>query len=178
MARVDREELRLLVREALREALGTGAKPAHAPVRTDAPPPPPKAGDLVQSLHKAVSEGRRAEISVAVRSRDDLDRFARDIAEASAEPGIKAAILGGRVGFVPVGGATASAPPPAARPAAPSPAPAGGTFEMKTGVLTETRVVEIARNHRRIVVGAEVVLTPLARDKVREMRLELARQKP
>jgi hypothetical protein len=28
------------------------------------------------------------------------------------------------------------------------------------------------------VLGAEVVLTPLARDKVREMRLELARQKP
>ena len=49
---------------------------------------------------------------------------------------------------------------------------------MKTGVLSETRVVEIARTHRRIVLGAEVVLTPLARDKAREMKIELARQKP
>ena len=49
---------------------------------------------------------------------------------------------------------------------------------MKTGVLTETRVVEIARSHRKIVLGTEVVLTPLARDKAREMRLELTRQKP
>ncbi|MCB1499958.1 MAG: hypothetical protein KDK07_09245 [Bauldia sp.] len=176
MARIDREELRLLVREALREALGAGAKPATAAAKTSVPPP--KANSLAAAIHRAVSAGRRAEIDVAIRSRDDLDRFARDIAEASAEPGIKAAILGGRVGFQPVGGVAAAAPPPPGRPAAPGPAPAGGAFEMKTGVLTETRVVEIARSHRKIVLGTEVVLTPLARDKAREMRLELTRQKP
>ena len=49
---------------------------------------------------------------------------------------------------------------------------------MKSGVLSETKVVEIARTHKRIVVGAEVVLTPLARDKAREMKVELKRQKP
>jgi len=176
MARIDREELRLLVREALRDALGSGPKPAGATATASATARP-KTSDLAEALRKAVAEGRRAEIDVAVRSRDDLDRFARDIAEAAAEPGIKAAILGGRVGFVPVGGA-AAATPSTARPAAPGPGPGGGTFEMKTGVLTETKVVEIARSHRKIVLAAEVVLTPLARDKAREMRLELARLKP
>jgi pyruvate/2-oxoglutarate dehydrogenase complex dihydrolipoamide acyltransferase (E2) component len=178
MAPVDREALRLLVREALREALGAGGKSAPSPSANASTSPPPKAGELAQALHKAVSDGRRTEISVAMGSRDDLDRFARTIAEASAEPGIKAAILGGRIAFVPIG----AGPPPAqavpSAPAAQRQAPTGGTFEMKTGVLSETRVVEIGRNHRRIVLGAEVVLTPLARDKAREMKIELARQKP
>jgi hypothetical protein len=49
---------------------------------------------------------------------------------------------------------------------------------MKTGVLSETKLVEIARSHKRIALGAEVVLTPLARDKAREMKVELTRQKP
>jgi hypothetical protein len=54
----------------------------------------------------------------------------------------------------------------------------GGTYEVKSGVLSEPRIVEIARSHRKIILGAEVVLTPLARDKAREMRIELTRQKP
>ncbi len=33
---------------------------------------------------------------------------------------------------------------------------------MKSGVLSETKIIEIARIHRRIAVGADVVLTPLA----------------
>ena len=55
---------------------------------------------------------------------------------------------------------------------------AGGAYEIKSGVLTETKIVEIARTHKRIAVGADVVLTPLARDKARELKVELTRQKP
>ena len=56
--------------------------------------------------------------------------------------------------------------------------PSGGTYEIKSGVLTETKVVEIARSHRKILVGGGVVLTPLARDKARELKVEIERQKP
>jgi len=43
-------------------------------------------------------------------------------------------------------------------------------------VLSEARVVELARTHDRIVVGPEVAVTPLARDKAREMKLDIVRK--
>jgi hypothetical protein len=165
MAKFDREELRTLVRQALKEALGAGAAPKATPA---APvPAPPEAGGLA-----AVIRAGRTEIGVAVRNADDLARFARDVAEASAEPSVKAAILGGKVRFVLAGGPEVAPTRATAAPAA------SAAYEMKTGVLSETKLIEIARSHKRIALGAEVVLTPLARDKAREMKVELTRQKP
>jgi hypothetical protein len=166
MAKFDREELRTLVRQALKEALGAGAAAKATP--TPAAPPPSRAGGLAA----AIRDGR-TEIGVAVRNADDLARFARDVAEASAEPSVKAAILGGKVRFV-----LAGAPEVMPTRAVAAPAASAAAYEMKTGVLSETKLVEIARSHKRIALGAEVVLTPLARDKAREMKVELTRQKP
>ena len=162
MAKFDREELRTLVRQALKEALGAGA--ASKPTASvPAAPPPPQATGLGTAIR-----GGRKEIGVAVDTADDLARFARDVAEASADPTVKAAILAGNVRFVPAGAR--------AVPAAPS--QSASAYELKTGVLSETKLIEIAKSHRRIALGAEVVLTPLARDKAREMKVELTRQKP
>jgi len=177
--KIDREELRKLVREALREALGgagttTSRSGAPAAVRSAEPP---GQGDFQRQLRNAVARGKPAEITIAARSREDLDRFAREIATASAEPDIRAAILAGTIGFLPIGPAG-----PAAAPASPVAPPArtatGAAYEMKSGVLSEMKLVEIARTHKRIAVGADVVLTPLARDKARELKVELTRQKP
>jgi hypothetical protein len=179
MAKIDREELRALVRQALKDALGPGAGAAPKPA-APAPTAADGAGELARLVRKAVAEGRRAEISVALRTADDADRFARHVAEASADPEVKAAILGAGVRFVPVGPAPAAAagrPAPAASSAPQARAP-GPAYEMTSGVLTEAKLVEIARTHGRITLGAAVVLTPLARDKAREMKIELTRQKP
>jgi hypothetical protein len=45
-------------------------------------------------------------------------------------------------------------------------------------VLTETRVAEAGKAHRRITIGAEVAVTPLARDRARQMKIEIVREKP
>lgn len=177
MSKIDREELRALVRQALKDALGTGAA---GPARLAVPPAPRApaaaegAAELARLVRKAVAEGRRAEIAVALRTPDDADRFARHVAEASADPEVKAAILAAAVRFVPVGPAPAAA---ASRPSSAAP-PAAGAYDMASGVLSETRLVEIARSYKRIALGATVVLTPLARDKARELKIELTRQKP
>lgn len=178
--KIDREELRKLVREALKEALGgavpTAAKPPPSPPRDKAAPAAttrPEPG-FVAALRAALAERRPARVAVSVRSSAELDRFARDISEAASHPDLKAAIASGDLGFDLAGGqAAAHEQSKAAKPAA-----AGGTYEMKSGVLSEMKIVEIARTHKRIVVGGGVVLTPLARDKAREMRIELTRQKP
>jgi hypothetical protein len=54
----------------------------------------------------------------------------------------------------------------------------GGEFRLDRGMLSETRIAEIGKRHTRIIVGADVVVTPLARDRARELKLELVRSKP
>lgn len=175
MGRIDREDLRKLVREALKEALG-GTAPAAAPQQPPkeqraAPPAATAAVEagFVPTLRGALAKGRPARVAVSVRSSADLDRFARDIAAAASHSDLKAAIASGDIGFDLVAAAASSAA---------KPTQTGGAYEMTSGVLSETKVVEIARTHKRIVVGGDVVLTPLARDKAREMKVELTRQKP
>ena len=159
-AGIDREELRALVREALKESLATSAAAA-------APP----AGDFAGELRAALGRGRPARLPVAVGSGADLDRFAKAVAEACSDDALKAAILAGDVHFEvarTVAGSAARAPSPMK----------AGAFEMSSGVLSEAKIVEISRTHKRILVGSDVVMTPLARDKAREMKVELVRQKP
>jgi len=160
-AGIDREELRALVREALKESLATSAAAAA-----------PAAGGLADELRAALAGGRPARLSVSAGSNADLDRFAKAIAEACGDDALKAAILAGDVRFEPT---RTAAPASAAK--APAPARAGA-FEMSSGVLSEAKIVEISRTHRKILVGSDVVMTPLARDKAREMKVELVRQKP
>jgi hypothetical protein len=179
--KIDREELRKLVREALKEALGEAvpaARTAPQPPRSQAAPVAatarPAAG-FAATLRAALAQSRPARVAVSVRSSADLDRFARDIAEAASHPDLKAAIASGDLGFDLAGGqAVARGGPTAATKAAAM----GGTYEMTSGVLSEAKIDEIARTHKRIVVTGGVVLTPLARDKAREMKVELTRQKP
>lgn len=116
MARIDREELRKLIRDVLREAVSAGLVPPSS----------------------------------------------RSNAGADARSGTASA-------------SRANAPSP--RPPSSSPDRQGG-YRIDSGVLTEARVATLARTHRKILVGSDVVMTPLARDKAREMKVELVRQKP
>ncbi len=178
MAKIDREELRTLVRQALKEALGGAAPPAakaapESPRAREASAPVAAEAQVgfAATLRAALAKGRPARVAVRATSSADLDRFARDIAEASGHPDLKSAILTGDLGFDLAGPAVATHSPGKATPN-------GGVYEMTSGVLSETRIVQIARSHKRILVGGGVVLTPLARDKARELKVELTRQKP
>ena len=53
-----------------------------------------------------------------------------------------------------------------------------GTHRLDKGVLTEAMVIDIGRANHRVIVGKGVAITPLARDKAREMKLEIVRDKP
>ena len=106
--RLDREELRLLIREAFKEALG------------DFPPP----------VRGRVREGGQM-----------------DARHPSRSP----------------------APPRQEQ---------GKDYRKDAGVLTEATVVAAGKGHARIVIGSDVAVTPLARDRARELKIEIVRQKP
>jgi hypothetical protein len=116
--RIDRNELRALIREALKEALGADALRKE---RSRSPSP----------------QGRGA-------SRDHV-----------RQPH-------------PAG--------PLDRP--PSPQGGGEPARFASGVLNETKVAELGRTHSKIIIGADVAVTPLARDRAREIKVEIVRQKP
>lgn len=165
-SRIDREELRALVRQALREALGDAAGNSA---------PPAVAQGLVGEMRAQLGRSAPARITVTVGSDADLDRFARDVVHAAEHQDLKAALMAGNVRF-----ALSTNQPQAARQ---TPRPTGnpepkGTFHMTSGVLTESKIAELAATNARIIVGTGVVLTPLARDRAREVKVELVRQKP
>lgn len=163
-ARIDKEELRSLVRQALKDAL---AAPGAAAVT-----PGNSADGFSTQLRAALAKGRPAKVAVALQTATDIDRFARDILKAGDHADLRSAITAGEIRFDFAG------PGAEARAAADKPVARGGAFQMKSGVLSEAKVMEIARTHSKILLGGEVALTPLARDKARELKVELVRQKP
>lgn len=169
----DPDDIRLMVRELLRELLPAVLGAGHR---------------LIDRLRNAVrDDGGNGPVGVAVRSDEELNAFARAMAEVCREPGAADAIASGRVHFR-LEGRAASPPPPgstAGAPAAPLPAPAGTTataaraaeLRVDAGVLSEKRIAEMAKTNRRLVLGPRAVLTPLGRDRARELGIEIVRSR-
>jgi hypothetical protein len=153
---IDREELRKLVREVLRSSVAEGAAP------------PVQSPNLLDAMRQAMLPGQAGIVAVG----EDLNHFAQAILHASAQEDLKAAIMSGRLKFA----AQTGSRPPGRRPPD-NPVARGGEFRLDKGMLSETRIAEIGKRHTKIVVGPEVVVTPLARDRARELKLELVRSK-
>jgi hypothetical protein len=140
--RIDREELRALIREALKEALAQ-------------PSPPPRSGlpDLgIKAPKSGTPDFGRERV---VRPQNGLGKGSSKRATTNPSPSRFAATPQGAGGRAPQ-----------------------GVLSLSAGVLTEAAVREVARTHRKIVVGAGVAVTPLARDKARELKILIERQKP
>lgn len=163
--RLSREEIRHLVRDLLREALPRAAAPAEPSAGEDANP-------FAERVRQALQSGRR--IEVPLDSDQDLNAFAQSIALCALERDLLGAIASNRVRFRLAGrGDRGKRPAPPAAPRAAS----GSAFHWERGVLSETRIEEIGKTHGSLVLGPKAVLTPLARDRARELKLEIVRQK-
>jgi hypothetical protein len=156
-AGLDKEELRRLVRDVLRSTL-----PADAVASSEQP------SNLLDAMRQAILPGHSGIVTVD----EDLDRFAQAVVHAASHEDLKAAIMSGRLKFV---GKTEmkSAITPQENPVA-----RRGDFRLDYGILSEMRIAEIGKKYTKIVLGQEVVVTPLARDRARELKLELVRSKP
>src|SRR5439155_24158142 len=115
---------------------------------------------LKEALPAAKANGGEKQISIRIISDDDLNAFAREIAKADEAK--RAAIAAGQLRFT------------LGRPDAGTPT-RNGTHRLDKGVLTEAMVIDIGRANHRVIVAKSVAVTPLARDKAREMKLEIVR---
>ncbi len=138
---IDREMLRALVREILRDLApagsGAGAAPEPAP-RTEA---------------------------VSIENDADLAAFVQRLLRLFEDAQTREDLRAGRYVF------RLNRRAPASAPAEPAPE------RIDAGVLSEAKVVALAASRRRIVLGKRVAVTPLARDKARELGLKLERER-
>ena len=162
-------EIRLLVRQLLRKTPPERAAP-HSP---EAPGETVSFSDRVRGALKS-GQG----ITVAVANDQELNSFAQAIALCALERDVLGVIASNRVRFkLTTGDSAAARPRKAPAPASdPQPIPESA-FHWDRGLLSEAKVEEIGKTHSILVLGPRAVMTPLAKDKIRECKLELVRQK-
>ena len=173
-AGLDREAMRRMVREVLRDALPEAIKGsaalkaaaqkvvASAPARAE--PAPKKSSPGAQSAPTR----QNPEEEVSLQSDQELAQFVRRIVHLLENPATREAVKSGRHGFRLKRSSASS-------PVASAGRPAGAVEKIAKGVVKENTVVDAAKAGARLVIGRGVVVTPLARDKARQLGVQIER---
>jgi len=153
---LDSEALRSLVREILREAIPDGGE---APALGKRPGP------------RAASRpaGAPREESVSIGSDAELKAFVARLLRLFEDPAGREALRSGRHAFrlARAGGGGNGGVQSAD----------GGSGHLEKGVLSEARLVSLAKSGKRITLGRGVTVTPLAKDKARQLGVKLERER-
>lgn len=147
---IDRDTLRSLIREVVATEV--------AAVKAGARAEPPRAP---------------GETAVRVAGDADLAAFARQVLALAADPATRQAIEAGRHPFRLVASPTAPETGRAGIPAAAG--PAAGPARIMEGAVTEKTIGGLPRGTSLLHVGPEVAVTPLARDKARNLKITIER---
>lgn len=162
------DDLRQLVREVLREALGEYGAAGRGQKAT-----------LAEALGRAARGG---ETALTVSSDRELAELVRAAAVVSENDGLAQAVDSGRLKLslgqqarqaqgTP---ATSSGSAPR-RNSSSAAAPTKQPVHIDKGVISETRIAALAKEHSKLVLGKAAVLTPLAKDRARELNLVVER---
>ncbi|KMO70020.1 hypothetical protein EV589_0802 [Mycobacterium sp. BK558] len=159
---IDRDALRQLVREVVREAVGDLSNPA--PVATAPPPPappPPAPVGPVATGPLAADERSRVD-TVRIASDRDLDVFVRNLLRLFENPKTRADLRQGRLSFRLAG---------TGRPGP------GSSRRVERGAVTERQIADIAASGAALVLGPRAVLTPLARERARALGVTIHKER-
>ena len=173
-----KEQIRQAVREALLEALPVEHKKPQKAL-------PPNSKLMKRLLESVQSDGKRS-VSVDVRTQKSLNDFVQDLAQCLQDQHLAELVGAGRIKFSfaqGTGVGRSSGQATARRSSQPEvtndrKAQNGQTFNgrMQSGVLTEAKVLAISKTDQRIEIGKNVILTPLAKDRARRLKIEIVRQ--
>ncbi len=172
-----REEIRRAVREALLEALPS----PQSQVNTA---PPTNCRLMKQLLESAQSNGKTA-VAVDLSSDKKVNEFVQDLTKCLKDQHVAGLIGAGRLKFKALtqpGSANSKRVPDRktsqsitidSKKSADT-APCNGRIE--SGVLVESKVLALSKTHQRIEIAKGVILTPLAKDRARQLKIEIVRQ--
>ena len=151
---VDRDAIRAMVRQVLRDALPEAVREKIAAQAAETAAPKKRT-----EARAADSDASKVE-EVSIASDAELAAFVRRVLEQ------REAIQAGRLKFRLKRARKATEAEPAK----------GGGERVDKGIVTEKRVMAAAKAGKRLVVGKGVVVTPLARDKARQLGVEIERE--
>lgn len=167
MAGYSKEHLRSIVREALKEAVSGGNEQHVKPKRS--------MSALERKLRSAMASGNGSLVSVDVSNRYKFNEFIKELTAIAQDGAIQSAIVNGKLIFD--AGHPRKHISRATAPVNNIPENSGsGDFLYEKGMLTESKIVGIAKHHQRVIIGKGVVVTPLARDRARTVKLKIVRQ--
>ncbi|MCF6386620.1 hypothetical protein L2K20_06520 [Mycobacterium sp. MBM] len=159
---INREELRALVREVVRDAVaGLSAARSTPSAPADPPPPATVAAQLgVTPTGPAAADAKSCTDTVRLATDAELDRFVRKLLRLFENPKSRADLKAGRLRFRLAGQSTTGG---------------GAAHRIDSGVVTERQIAEIGTN--TLVLGRRAVLTPLAREKARAMGITIQKER-
>jgi len=149
---IDREAIRAMVRQVLRDAIPETVRKRIAT----------EVGKAAAVPTADVAVERTEDVSLATDA--DVAAFVHRILKLARDPKQREAMESGRLAFR-LKGTRAG-----------QPARSADGERIEKGLLTERAVIAAAKAGKRLVVGRRVVLTPLARDKARQLGVEIERE--
>lgn len=175
---INRDELRALVREVVREAVRDVRATAKTPGPVAVPPPPapapapPTQARLsapptvahqfgVEPTGPRAVEGKNRTETVQLTNDRDLDSFVRKLLRLFESPKTRADLKAGRLSFRLAGATRASG--------------GGASRRIEAGAVTERHIADMAGG--TLVLGRKAVLTPLARDKARTLGITIEKER-
>lgn len=169
-ANFSEEQIRQAVREALLEAI-----PASDNNRTDRK----VVGNcaLMAQILESIGNNCKTPIKVDIDDGCKFNDFVRDLVKCVTDKNVEAMILANRLKFeLQSASNRRSAPVRPPEREKTSNGHKANEGHLESGVLTESKILALAKTTKRVVIGSKVVLTPLARDRARTVGLEIVRQ--
>lgn len=161
---INRDELRALVREVVREAVRDVGAVTRTPGPVAVPPPPapaPVADQMgLQPTGPRTADGKNRTETVQLANDKDLNDFVRKLLRLFENPKTRADLKAGRLSFR----LTRSA----------QSARGGAVHHIESGAVTERQIAELAGG--TLVLGRKAVLTPLAREKARTLGITIEKE--
>ncbi|WBP93740.1 hypothetical protein O6072_21995 [Mycolicibacterium neoaurum] len=163
---VDRDELRAMVREVVRDAVASLKAPEPGPpVPTAmAPAPPASVAEAmgVEPTGPRASDSKNRTETVRLSDDVELDGFVRKLLQLFENPKNRADLKAGRLRFRLASKATGSAS-------------AGPVHRVDSGAVTERYLADLAGG--TLILGRRAVLTPLAREKARSLGITITKER-
>jgi len=158
---LDRDALRAMVRQVLRDALPEVVRERAASEAAKTAPARPAA-------EVAASKGEE----VAIASDAELAAFVRRLLALAQDPKQREALQTGRLSFRLKRARKSSE----SDPTEPGAAKRGASERIDKGIVNERRVMAAAKAGKKLIVGKGVSVTPLARDKARQLGVQIERE--
>lgn len=162
-----KEQIRSIVRDALREATSQRKAGTQKKLKTSDSP-------LGRKILASSQVKSKSPVLIKLESSRLLNEFVKELIVCVQDENIRSLVLSGKVEFDLETGSTNGIK--AGKKEVENYEVRSGDYLHESGILTESKILKLAKEYQRVVLGRGAVLTPLAKDRARAVKLEIVRE--